>query len=96
MEWKSNAKRGQLVDEGTIFESQCGVVIHRIVHCPGWYLSCADLRINDQKLAAESFDGAVEEAKQIVRSRVNAICERFLPFAESPSDNKFVTWFSRT
>lgn len=96
MEWRSNAKMGVPLGDGTIFESQCGVVIHRIIHCEGWFLSCAPLRINDYHLNSESFDDAVEESKLIVRAHLNAVWERLFPFTEAHAGNQFVSWFTQT
>lgn len=95
MEWKSNARTGSALEEGTIFDNQYGVCIHRIIHCHGWYLSCSKLGVSDYHLHAESFDDAVEEAKEVVRSTVNDLLTRFRPFTEDASQNELVKWFSR-
>lgn len=69
MKFISNSSYGKPVETGTIFYTTTNgitVTIHRIIHLDGWFLSCAQLQIDDQKLKAESLPGAIEESKEIL------------------------------
>ena len=51
MKFRSNAKWNEPVESGTIFDCKVGntcISVHRIIHCEGWFLSCADLRISQR------------------------------------------------
>lgn len=66
----SNAKYGQPVEEGTIFNTKISgtqIAIHRIIHLDGWFLSCARFGIQDKELEADSITGAIVEAKTVLK-----------------------------
>lgn len=76
MKFISNSSYGKLVETGTIFYTTTNgitVTIHRIIHLDGWFLSCAQLQIDDQKLKAKSLPGAIEESKEILKEYVKNI-----------------------
>lgn len=76
MKFISNSSYGNPVETGTIFYTTMNgitVTIHRIIHLDGWFLSCAQLQIDDQKLKAESLPGAIEESKEILKEYVKNI-----------------------
>lgn len=92
MNWKSNARMGHQLEDGTIFESEYGVTIHRIVHISGWFLSCSRLNISEDRLQSDTFHGAVEESKQVIQAHLNDLLARFHPFSEDTSQNFFVRY----
>lgn len=66
----SNAKYGQPVEEGTVFRAKISgtqIVIHRIIHLDGRFLSCARFGIQDKELEADSIPGAIAEAKTVLK-----------------------------
>lgn len=76
MKFISNSSYGKPVETGTIFYTTTNgitVTIHRIIHLDGWFLSCAQLQIDGQKLKAESLPGAIEESKEILKEYVKNI-----------------------
>ena len=76
MKFISNSSYGKPVETGTIFYTTVNgitVTIHRIIHLDGWFLSCAQFQIDDQKLKAESLPGAIEESKEILKGYVKNV-----------------------
>lgn len=76
MKFISNSSYGKPVETGTIFYTALNginVTIHKIIHLDGWFLSCAQLQIDAQKLKAESLPGAIEESKEILKEYVKNI-----------------------
>lgn len=86
MKFKSNAKYGEPVESGTIYEGRIGklrVSVHRIIHCEGWYLSCTDLGIRQMKLKSNSLMGAIEESKEVIKAVVDKLTEDVKSFCDS-------------
>lgn len=92
MEFKSNAKYGEDVRSGTIFRGSIGyefkldMTIHRIIHCDGWFLTCARLNIHDRQLKGDSFEDAFEESKGIIKDMVNNINGLILPLIRADAE----------
>lgn len=85
MKFKSNAKYSQPVESGSVYEGRIGNLIISVHHIYGgkeWYLSCHSLNINQRELKSEDLMSAINEAKEILRKKVedlqkdvNAFCE---------------------
>lgn len=85
MKFKSNAKYGQPVESGSVYEGRIGNLIISIHHIYGgemWFLSCHNLNISQKSLKSETLIGAINEAKEILKivvedlqKDVNAFCE---------------------
>lgn len=76
MKFVSNADYRAPVESGTIFcakVNEITVIIHRIIHLDGWFLSCHPLGIDDQPLDAETLSGAIEESKGILTEYVQKV-----------------------
>lgn len=72
----SNANYEKPVESGTVFRTTVNgiaVIIHRIIHLDGWFLSCHPLGIDDQLLDAETLSGAIEESKRILTEYVQKV-----------------------
>lgn len=85
MKFKSNAKYGEPVESGTIFEGKVGslrISVHRIIHCECWYLSCADVRISQMKLKSDTLMGAIEESKEVLKAVVDRLSKDVKAFCE--------------
>ena len=70
MKFISNANYEKPVESGTVFCAKVNgimVIIHRIIHLDGWFLSCHPFGIDDRKLDAESLSDAIEESKGILK-----------------------------
>lgn len=86
MIFRSNAKYGEPVESGTIYEGKIGklrVSVHRIIHCEGWYLSCADVRISQMRLKSGTLMGAIKESKEVLKSVVDKLSEDVKSFCEA-------------
>lgn len=86
MKFRSNAKYGQPVESGTIYEGRIGklrVSVHRIIHCEGWYLSCHDFDIYQMKLKSEGLMEAIEESKEVLKTTVDKLSEDVKAFCEA-------------
>lgn len=74
LEWKSNARYGQKMEDGSIFElknNDLGVSIHKYIGCgDNWFLSCKALGIKARALSTEDFEEAVSNA-------IDYICAKF-------------------
>lgn len=86
MEFKSNAKYGEPVESGTIYECRIGklrVSVHRIIHCEGWYLSCPNVRISQMKLKSVSLMEAIKESKEVLKAVVDKLSEDVKAFCNA-------------
>jgi len=85
MKFVSNAKHGEPVESGTIFNGKIGnvrITVHRIFRCEGWYLSCPNLQISRMGLKSDTLMGAIEESKEVLKkivqnldNDINSFCE---------------------
>lgn len=85
MKFKSNAKYGQPVESGSIYEGRIGnliISVHHIYRGTDWYLSCHSLNISQRHLCSDTLMGAIKESKEILKETaeriqkdVNAFCE---------------------
>ena len=85
MKFKSNARYGEPVESGTIFEGKIGslrISVHRIIHCEGWFLSCADVRISQMQLKSDTLMGAIEESKEVLKKTVEKLSNSVKTFCE--------------
>lgn len=85
MKFVSNARYSEPVESGTIYRGKIGklnISVHRIVHCEGWYLSCTELGISRMHLKNDIFMDAVEEAKEILRKKVEGFCNDINTFCK--------------
>ena len=87
MKWKSNAKYNVSAHLGTSFASEVGdVIIHRIHHLDGWYLTCRDLGIESLKLDATSFEDATATARKAVADRLIELTGMYNTFLNDHTD----------
>lgn len=71
MKWKGNARYNQELDTSTTYMSECcGIVVHRIIHFDGWFLSCNELGISQMELKSEDFNDVAKEAREIIKNRL--------------------------
>lgn len=94
-EWKSNARFNQPAENGTIFDfkGQARISIHKMVGCGNvFYLTCRDLEISSISLNTDDFEMAVENAKTVIRVRLEMIQERFDKFLSDKSDARIVRY----
>lgn len=85
MKFKSNAKYGQPVESGSIYEGRIGnliISVHHIYNGETWFLSCHKLNISQRELKSETLMGAINEAKEVLKREVedlkkdiNAFCK---------------------
>ena len=96
MEWISNARFKQNVDEGTIFKLKGfkrGISIHKIYGLgDALYLSCHELGITKFGLNTEDFNLAVENAKVIIRTKMEMLNDDFVGFLSDESENVIVRY----
>lgn len=93
MEWKTNAKYGEPNESGTIFTNKdIPVKVHRIIGCPGWYLSCSDLNFSRLPLDADSFEDAVKESKILISKRIGEIVNKYDSFIKDETENEIVRY----
>lgn len=96
MQWKSNAKYGQELTDGSIFElkeSGISIKIHKIAGCGGGlYLTCRDFGFVQRNLDTEDFDEAVENAKSLILKRANFLSKEALKFHDDESKNEFMRY----
>lgn len=86
MKFISNAKYGEPVESGTIYEGKIGklrVSVHRVIHCEGWYLSCADVQISQMRLKSDTLMGAIKESKEVLKSVVDELNEDVKAFYDA-------------
>lgn len=82
----SNAKSGEPVESGTIFRTQghgIDICIHKICGCGDtWYLNCNELGIDNLQLKSENLFRCVDEAKEILKQKLELLNGRFNNFYE--------------
>ena len=96
MELVSNARYGQELNTGTIFDAKKTgrrVTIHKL-HGFGndWYLTCRDLGIEKENLRTEDFEQAIQNAKDIVRLKLFALNQLFKDFLEDTTETTFTRY----
>lgn len=93
MKWQSNASYNKPVEEGTIFTNENkSFQVHRIINCPGWYLTCVDLGFSREQLAGDEFDDAVSDAKKLIQQRLDALSRKYSGVIHDNSDNEIVRY----
>jgi hypothetical protein len=82
----SNAKFEEPVESGTIFRTQghgIDICIHKICGCGDtWYLNCNELGIDNLQLKSENLFRCVDEAKEILKQKLELLNGRFNNFYE--------------
>lgn len=76
MEFKSNAKYGEPVENGSIFDGKIGnlcISIHRIFCSEGWYLTCYELNIKEKLLKSKELIMAINESKFFLRNVIDSL-----------------------
>lgn len=82
----SNAKFGQPVESGSVFQTKIGTIqisIHRYRGCEGWFLTCRDLGIETMELKSEGLMSAVDESREILKKTVDKIQKNINMFCDS-------------
>lgn len=96
MEWISNAKYGQELNTGTIFDvKKIGrrVTIHKLHGLGnGWYLTCRDLGIEKENLRTEDFEQAIQKAKDTVQLKLFSFNQLFKDFWEDTTETTFTRY----
>lgn len=93
MKWQSNASYGKPVEDGTTFMNENkSIQVHRIIHCSGWYLTCADLGFSRTQLNGNEFDDAVSDAKRLIQQRLDTINHKYGIFINDNSKNEIVRY----
>lgn len=85
MKFKSNAKYNEPVESGTIYEGKIGhihISVHRVIHCDGWYLSCPDVWMSQNKLKSETLMEAINESKDVLKKVVEELMDDVNSFCE--------------
>lgn len=84
MEFKSNARYEEKLEDGSIFElkdNSLKLSIHKYAGCgDNLYLSCYELEISRKDLETEDFNEAVSKAKDIISAEVKKIREEAYRF----------------
>lgn len=82
----SNAKFGEPVESGTVFrtiDNGIDICIHKICGCgDAWYLNCNELGIDNLQLKSENLFRCVDEAKEILKQKLELLNERFNNFTK--------------
>ena len=88
MEWKSNAKLNQPLEEGSIFTLKSAPVqVHRIHGLDGtWFLTCHDLGISSVNLNTDNFRDAVASAQAMIRRAIDNLIKTYDPFTEDATE----------
>ena len=77
----SNAKYGEPVESGTVFnikENGFNMSIHKIHGCGDtWYLDCSELGIDNLPLKNRILLGCVKDAKEIIKYKLETLNVRF-------------------
>ena len=96
MKFKSNARFGQELSDGSIFEfkdSEIEISIHQIIHIEDtWFLSCPELGIRQNNLHTKEFKDAVEKAKIVIKSRLEYLLSETMKFCEDDSEIELVRY----
>lgn len=86
MKFKSNAKYGQPVESGSIYEGRIGnltiSVHHHIYYGEAWLLSCRELNISQKELKSEGLMSAINEAKEVLKKTVEDLQKDVNTFCE--------------
>ena len=85
MKFKSNARRNEPKEKGTIFlleDNKLKMSIHRRITIrmaddDTWFLSCKELQIYQRDLHESDFRKAMEKAKIIISKEIQELQERF-------------------
>lgn len=81
MKFKSNARRNEPKENGTIFDLQDNglcILIHRVIHCEGtWFLSCYALGISRMDLCEPDFTEAVKKAKVVINHKIGEFMQEY-------------------
>lgn len=96
LEWKSNARYSENVEDGSIFElknNDLGISIHKYVGCGDrWFLSCKALGIEAHELFTNDFEDAVSKAKDYISNEFSKL-ERLVDlFTIEGDENIFVRY----
>ena len=79
MKFKSNAKRKEKLETGSIFtlkDNSLGISIHKYVGCgDALFLNSKALNINNYDLGTEDFKESVRKSKEVIMSKVKKIRE---------------------
>lgn len=85
----SNAKFGEPVESGTIFnikEYGFNICIHKIIGCGDtWYLDCGELNIDNLPLKNKTLFGCVKDTKEIIKCRLDTLNKWFYDFYNDDS-----------
>ena len=96
MEWISNAKYGQELNTGTVYDvKKIGrrVTIHKMHGFGnGWYLTCRDLGIEKENLRTKDFEQAIQKAKDTVRLKLFSFNQLFKDFWEDTTETTFTRY----
>ena len=85
MKFTSNAKYGQPVESGSIYEGRIGnliITVHHIYGGEDWFLSCHSLNISQKHLESEILIGAIKESKEILKSVIDSLQKDVNDFCE--------------
>lgn len=85
MKFVSNAKYGQPVESGSIYEGRIGnliISVHHIYNGETWFLSCHKLNISQRELKNETLMGAIKEAKEILKQEIDVLQKDVNTFCE--------------
>lgn len=86
MKFKSNAKYGQPVESGSIYEGRIGnltISVHHHIHYgETWLLSCHKLNISQRELKSETLIGAIEESKEVLKREIEILQKNVNDFCE--------------
>ena len=79
MKFKSNAKRKEKLETGSIFtlkDNSLGISIHKYVGCgDALFLNSKALNIDNYDLGTEDFEEAIRKSKEVIMSKVKKIRE---------------------
>lgn len=96
MEWISNCKYNQQLEEGTIFQLKgidIKLCIHHYAGCGDlWYLSCPALGVNTYNLDTNDFDKAVVKAQEYLDDIVVDLYNKIRKFTLDNSANIMVKY----
>lgn len=98
MEWISNAKFSQKIEDGSVFRlrmngEEIGVTIHQYVGCGNlWFLTCKIIGCDTMSLETENFDEAVAKAQKIIDKKLNETYFRLREFTLNFGENVMVKY----
>lgn len=94
MKFKSDARFGQELSDGSIFDfkdSKIMISIHHHIE-DTWFLSCPELGIRQNNLHTKEFKDAVERAKIVIKSRLEYLLSETIKFCEDDSEIELVRY----